>query len=414
MNSARIISFVAGSILMLFSAGSFGQEENIRFGLNGFTDTYHAVRSSEPYDWMSSRTRLRTEFSATKDRSYMFASLNAVYNSVIEEQTLIELREAFFQYTGDHWDLKAGRQIVIWGVSDGLRITDLVSPLDMTEFLARDYDDIRLPVDAVRLKYFNTKLSVEAIFIPVSSFFILPSSPGNPWSIFPTSGEPVYEVNMDNYPDKTLKNSEYGGRLSLFLSGVDFSLSYLHTWNKMPVFARSFSTNYDTIFVDSQHHRLNMLGGDFSFPVRQFVVRGEVAEYFGEIQESSSGEEKIMRNTTNFLLGLDWYPGHEWTITAQYSHKLIPDYVDEIESRQNTVLGTLGITKRVFRSLLSLSTFMYYDASNDGFFSRTSADYSLSDEIHLLTGYDWFEGDEGIFGLYNHNSEFWFKAKFSF
>ncbi|MBI9064270.1 MAG: hypothetical protein JEZ14_19960 [Marinilabiliaceae bacterium] len=115
-----------------------------------------------------------------------------------------------------------------------------------------------------------------------------------------------------------------------------------------------------------------------------------------------------------FLLGTDWYPCKDWTITAQYSHKLIPDYADEIASKKNTVLSTLGITKKLLRNTLTLSTFCYFDVSNQGLFNRTYADYALTDQIHLFVGYDWFDGDKGMFGMYTNNSEYWLKAKFSF
>lgn len=392
------------------------QENGMKIEFNGFADTYHAVRSESPNDFMSSRSRLRTELSISKKKSYMFASLNAVYNSILPEQTNVELREVFFQYTNNNWDFKAGRQIVIWGVADGMRITDIISPMDLTEFLARDYDDIRIPVNAFRIKYIKAKFNIELIFVPISEFFILPADDKNPWSVF-SSSDMHYQFDLENTPDKTLDNSEYGGRFSFFLSGIDFSVSALHSWNKMPVFNKNISETTDTIYIQSLHGRMNMLGMDLSMPVGQFVLRGEVAEYFGEIQEldlEASDKSTLKRNTTNFLLGIDWYPGSEWTITAQYSHKLIPGYAERIETKENTVFTTLGITKKLLRSTLSLSTFSYIDITNQGFFNRSSADYALSDHIHLTLGYDWFHGENGSFGIYSHNSEYWIKAKFSF
>ncbi len=404
-------------IIILSPIFAFSQDDKSKLDLNGFLDTYHAVQSKSPNDFMSSRTRLRTELDMKNGKSYMFASLNATYNSILPEQTKIELREAFLEYTTKNWNFKAGRQIVIWGISDGLRITDLVSPMDMTEFLARDYDDIRIPVNALRVRYLTQNMRAELIFIPVSSFFSVPYQEDNPWSVFPSNTGPYYDVNMSNTPEKTLSNSEYGGRLSFFLSGIDFSISALHTWNKMPVFNRQLSVNNDTVFVDAQYNRMDMFGADISIPIRQFVIRAEIAEYFGEVlslKMKTNSYNSLKRNTTNFLIGVDWYPGNEWTFTTQYSHKLIPDYVDIIETKENTALATLGITKKILRSTLSLSTFTYFDITNNGFFNRTSADYSLTDEIHIMLGYDWFSGDNGMFGLYKDNSEIWFKAKYVF
>ena len=404
-------------LLFLWTSVVFSQENKTKFNFNGFVDTYHAVRSKSPYDFMSSRTRFRGELKMLKGNSYFFTSFNAMYNSILKSQTGIELREAFFEYTTSSWDLKAGRQIITWGVADGMRITDIISPMDMTEFLARDYDDIRIPVNAIRLRLLKPKMQFDLIYVPVPSFFIIPDESENPWSVFPTDGKPVFDINMDNKPNLELANSEVGARFSFFLPGADFSVCALHTWNKMPVFSRSMSPNFDTVFVKAQYYRLNMLGLDFSVPKGQFVFRGEAAYYIGEtheLNEQNINTEPIKKNSLNWLLGIDWYPGNDWIITAQYSHKLIPDYIDILMEKGNTILSTAGITKRLFRSTLTVSTFVYVDISNGGFFDRSSIDYALSDEIHLLIGYDWFHGDKGMFGLYKDNSEIWFKAKYSF
>lgn len=398
-------------ILLLLSFAAWAQDE-LTYKFSGFADTYHAVRSQHPYDLMSSRSRLRTEFRATKGKSYLFASLNSVYNSIVEDQTKIELREAFFQYTSNSWDVKVGKQIVIWGVADGLRITDIISPMDYSEFLARDYDDIRIPVNTFRLKYIKPSYNLELIFVPVSEFFVLPVEEGNPWSVT-QSFEMPYQADMDNTPGKTIKNSEFGGRFSFYLSGIDFSVSALHTWNKMPVFSYRYPQNTDSLLLTAHYERLEMLGMDFSKPVGKFVLRGEIAEYFNELAEYSNNEA-IKKSTLNFLLGTDWYAGNEWTIMAQYYHRLISDYEDSMTSDKNTAYATLSISKKILRSTLNLSTYAYVDLINEAVFDRTSADYSLTDQIHLMAGYDWFHGDNGMFSYYKNNSEVWVKARFSF
>ena len=110
--------------------------------LKGLVDTYHAFRSEKPNDWMSSRTRLRGEVGKNFAGSSLFVSFNATYNALLKERTGFELREAYLDHRQEHWGFRLGRQLVIWGAADGVRITDLVSPMDMTEFLAQDYDDM--------------------------------------------------------------------------------------------------------------------------------------------------------------------------------------------------------------------------------------------------------------------------------
>ena len=76
-------------------------------------------------------------------------------------------------------------------------------------------------------------------------------------------------------PDADAAFAEDLGRLSFFLSGIDFSLSALHTWNKMPVVCGGIG----------QYRRMTMLGADCSLPLGRFVLRGEVAEYLDEANQ---------------------------------------------------------------------------------------------------------------------------------
>ncbi len=366
-------------------------EDAVRFGIKGFVDTYHALRTERPNDWMSSRTRVRGEFSVEKGHCGAFVSANLAYNAILKERSGFQLREAYAYYSNNHWDVRAGRQIITWGVADALRLTDIISPMDYTEFLAQDYDDIRIPVNGLRLRYSREKWSLEAVVIPVNSFYDLPTDSKNPWSIGSVSigAEPAFKIC----------NMEYGGRLSFFLSGIDFSFSALHTWNKQPVICNGVG----------EYRRMTMLGADMSVPIGKFVVRGEVAEYLDEAQSASVCQEVPRSASTNALLGIDWYVGNDWTLSAQYMHK----YVAWGEHR-NSGLATLRIAKDLLHNTLSLQTFTYIDVTNGGLFNRFSIDYALNDQLHAIVGHDLFHADAGMFSVYKKNSELFLKLKYSF
>ena len=363
-------------------------EDSLRIGVKGFVDTYHAVRTEQPNDWMASRTRVRGELTLEKGHTGAFVSANLVYNAILKDRSGFQLREAYAYYSDSHWDVRAGRQIITWGVADGLRLTDIISPMDYTEFLAQDYDDIRIPVGGLRLRYSQEKWSAEVVAVPVSSFFELPTDAENPWSVGP--------LPIGDEPSHRLCNMEYGGRLSFFLSGIDFSLSALHTWNKQPVLCDGVG----------QYRRMTMLGADCSVPLGRFVLRGEFAEYFNELQPSTFN---VQCSTSNALLGVDWYAGNDWSLSAQYAHK----YVASGEHR-NSGLATFRISKDLLRNTLALQSFAYIDVTNGGIYNRLSADYAINDQLHATLGYDFFHADRGTFTVYDHNSEVFVKLKYSF
>lgn len=361
-------------------------EDSLQVGIKGFVDTYHALRTEQPNNWMSSRSRVRGELTIEKGHAGAFVSANLIHNAILSNHTGFQLREAYAYYSDNHWDVRAGRQIITWGVADALRLTDIISPMDYTEFLAQDYDDIRIPVGGLRVRFSREKWSMEAVAIPVSSFFDLPTDAENPWSVGP--------IAIGAEPSHNAYNMEYGGRLAFFLSGIDFSFSALHTWNKQPVLCNGVG----------EYRRMTMLGADVSVPIGKFVVRGEVAEYLDELQTGGTRAA-----STNALLGIDWYAGNDWTLSAQYSHKYVA-----LGEHRNTALSTLRISKELLHNTLALQTFAYIDVTNGGVFNRLSADYALNDQIHAVIGYDYFHADGGMFAIYNKNSELFFKLKYSF
>ncbi len=413
-NSARYFLLV---LLLLPLHTAWGQEKgDSSWQLKGFVDTYHAVRSEAPNDFMSSRTRIRGEIGKSFGGSALFVSFNATHNALLKERTGFELREAYLDHREEHWGFRLGRQLVIWGVADGVRITDLVSPMDMTEFLAQDYDDIRMPVNALRFFVFNEKMKLELLAVPTFEGYKLSTNAENPWSVLPkNTAHPLVWNEDGSRPKLHFPNIEYGGKLCFTLPGVDFSLAALHTWNKMPVITYRPSGTH--MVVSPQYYRMGFFGGDISKPLGQFVLCGEAAfnvgKHFSYKPEAGVMEQKGF-NTVNYLIGVDWYAPSEWTVMAQFSSESIFGYESHIAQPQHNSLLTINVSKKLLGSTLQLSNFTYFDLNHKGWFSRFTSSYALNDYIQLLAGYDWFGGNEGMFGMYKHNSEICLKAKYSF
>lgn len=382
----------------------------------GFVDTYHAVCLNNSHDFLSSRTRLRMELWITGEEAFVFTSMNAINNNVIKSNSCIELRETFIDYTADKWDIRVGRQLIIWGKADGLEITDIISPKDYTEFLARNFDDIRLSIDALKFHLLFEQTNLELIWLPVFKPAILPLL-GTPWafkSVFPESVKVVFEEPIE--PDLTLKNSEIGGKLSFYLSGIDFAFSSFFTWEDVPTLHRTVAIGSDSIHYYPEHHRITFVGAEFSKPIGDFVLREESAFYKDNYFEPENilSEKLFKKNSLNWMLGVDWTPGNDWMLTAQFADDFILDYDDKIKDDEHTMLATLHISKKFIRQTLELSTMAYFGISDRDFFIRSSMDYALTDGLHLIFGIDLFVGDEGMFGQYDDHDEVWIKAKYSF
>lgn len=90
MNSGFIARYYR--LFMAVAIGSLplslkAQSDSSGFRIKGFVDTYHAVRSGSPHNFMSSRTRVRGEVAGDMGNSTLFVSFNATYNSLLKERT---------------------------------------------------------------------------------------------------------------------------------------------------------------------------------------------------------------------------------------------------------------------------------------------------------------------------------------
>ena len=390
------------------AATAVAQESPFQF--NGFVDTYHAVQTQHPHDFTTSRTRLRAELRVDYENAYLFTSLNGVHNSILDDRTGVQLQEAYFNYQNDLVEFKAGRQIVVWGVADGLRVTDLISPVDYTEFMSSDYDDMRMAVDGFRVKYPGERVNAEIVYVPVPRYFQMPLGEDNPWrpNLLEKAG-----LDFPKGPDAKFKNGDFGTRLSFFLSNLDFSISALHTHNQSPVSVVE-PVSMDSVVIHVIHETMTMFGGDMSMPIGEFVIRAEVAEYFREALGYANNLDYARKNTFNALGGIDWYAGNNWTFMVQYLHKYIADYSDELANEKNSSEMTFRISKELLNNTLKLSLYGMFDIDNLGYYGRASGDYSLTDQVMLSLGYDHFGGKRGQLAGYKKNREVWAKAKYYF
>ncbi len=399
---------VAAAAFILFSMPLSAAEIAPR----GFADSVHAVQLGEEGSMFNSKTRARLGLEASADDSLLFLSLDAIHNAVIESQTGFFLHEAYAEYVSDLWDIRVGRQIITWGKADGIRITDLISPSDMTEFIALEFDDVRMPVDAVKFRFLGENMNVELIGIPV--FTPGKGAPADsPWHIapqLPESGN--VRMNKAEEPELNYESVEGAAKLSLFLPGVDLAFSAMYLWDDFPVI--DGETEGETVVFTPRYHRVGVFGAEAAVPAGDFVLRSEAAFYLNrhfQVRDFMSGEKSHM---INWMVGTDWYPGSNWTISAQFSGKSLLEHSEKMIEREHTWMGTLNIKKKLLRETLTIGNMLYLGFNEPDVMNRTSIEYALTDEFHIFGGVDLFFGDNGTFGRFSDNKLGWIKAKYSY
>jgi len=159
------------------------------------------------------------------------------------------IRELYVQYLKGSWDLRVGKQQVVWGEQLGIQTLDVICPLDIrTEVIGlTEWENIRIGVWMLRGIYdvgdrLPGQLSLEGVFIPFDfqpaqipreGTFFGPLFRPEPGSI-PRNGYLDRLISYRYYRDANLNsinNAEYGFRLRGYYLDfdLDWSIVYFHT-----------------------------------------------------------------------------------------------------------------------------------------------------------------------------------------
>lgn len=164
----------------------------------------------------------------------------------------LDLREAVLDISAGNMDVHLGRQQVVWGKTDGLRVLDVVNPLDLRDNGASEFLDQRIPLWMANAEvYIGSDFSLQLLLIPDLRFHKLEELP------FPEGAT----VKSTREPETRAKNFEYGARFGGFLNGWDFTLNYLAGWDDVPAVKTVFAPDTRTVTVAPEYERLQIIGG---------------------------------------------------------------------------------------------------------------------------------------------------------
>ena len=378
--------------------------------------------------------------SAYAEATLSYDAVNTAGGNLTEGFDL-SLGELWADYTESFWGVRIGRQKAAWGKADGIDITNVLCPSDMSSLAAMTGDDSKLAVDAIRLSLSGNQFTADAYWIPFFTPSALPLSEGNALRKFlvPSTFElPIPAMNTTlilpvtigelEKPELALWNGEYGLRVSGYLSAFDLSLYGFYGWDDTPFLDYSMTygapadpSNPATampngLTVSGKYERMVMLGADAALPIGETVLRLEGA-FFPQRHFQKEEGGTLQKNQLSALAGIDWMPSG-WTFTAQYYCDEVFGDLEELEREDAYQHGaSLSLSKSLVNETLELS-FAGLLGLND-FDSMLSPEikYSISDQINIgLNAFIFIPGPDrdGKYGAYKDLSSICLKAKFSF
>ncbi len=328
------------------------------------------------------------------------------------EVATLELRELYVQYTGAAFDFRIGKQQVIWGKSDAVFITDLVSPKDLSRFLVPDFVELRRAVTGVRANGYAGKHNLDLVWLPLFTPTIPPSSasiwaPALPYPVTPT-------ITAAALPELSLENGELFAKYSYLGSSFDLSLMGGWFWNDTPSYI--VTAPPPGLQLQGEYYRSAAFGYGIAATVGPLILRSEGAmqldkRYQAEI--SSYNEGYTEKHGIQYLIGAD-FSVLGTTFGLQFIQDVILDHEAALSNEEFTNTATVMVVRTFARETLRLEALAYIGLDVPDAFFKTQLVWKMTDALELAGGAWLFLGDEGQFGQYDGNDSVFISAKLSF
>ena len=322
-----------------------------------------------------------------------------------------ELRDTYIQGSlSDDLDLKAGRQVVVWGTLDNLRVTDVLNPLDLRVPGLTDIEDLRLPVTMLKLDYYFGHWNLSGVVMPEVRV-----------SKRPVFGSDFYPAGVpalpEEEPDDGFQNAPYGVSLKGVFSGLDVGFYFADVYADQ-FYLAPLSGGLPGQFV-RRYPRVKMLGTAANLAAGNWLVKGEAA-WFDGLRYSNTPQSDYTR--LDLGGGVEYSGFKDTSISLEAVNRHLCEYDSRLmqspdETRRDAFQWSLRMTRDLMNETLTLTLMAvtFGVQAEGGAFERLEAEYDISDALSIKGGAVLFQsGDLGMFRDVADNDRIFMVLKHAF
>jgi hypothetical protein len=383
-------------------------------------------------------------------------------NLFVDDEYWQLLKEAHFTWTPGDFMFRVGKQIVVWGETDGFRLMDQINPLDQRRgFADVEFETTIIPIWLLRAEYypqistgwlqdlgFEFTFNPNADFIPNQSIQLgndkagvwapeimttLPPPPLGPGGRAHV-GSQILDIKEPNEFDP--EGFEYGFRIKTIIREAVVTLNYFYGRDNDPAVIMVprnplvTTSEYDDRliihpFMEGRHPLFRFVGGTFSRDISPLkasflggvapVLRLEALYAFDNTFATTQNDfEKS--DELRWAIGIDWKvripllnPRRSFTISTQFYHRRFLDYPSGYNlinpangsnfEHPDNYQATLMINTAYFHEKLKPSFFWLRDITDRGGFYQLQTAYEYSNNWAFTLGAMFFEGDRHLRGF---------------
>jgi len=392
---------------------------------NGIYKNYHAVQSTGQNEILSARNRVQFQISNSFNRGNFFADSDFVHRYQSEQEVDINLREAYIDLFFSRADLTIGKQKILWGRSNGGFVTDILTPVDLREFLTQDPEDLRIGLTSINARFYSGANTIQIVAAPLFQKDLLPDSSSR-WFPVQTIDSPL-SVQFSGY-DKSPSIRDFQLAVQYSnrdLSWLDLDIQALRWNHPMPAYAININLfdfpNLPSVSLRETYHN-SVMGGfsaaieassSWNFTIEALYVHERLFPFLpvpiSLLEDALTSLPAAIQLIQQFELRDDGYlKKRPWlntmagvqtelfgtTISTQFYLETIVNYDDAILSQQFFPYLTFLAGRSFLRDRLQVLALSRYNFYAEDYWLQLQGVYELSDGLQITLGTNLFAGED--------------------
>jgi hypothetical protein len=393
--------------------------------ISGFVQANYAARltgancaSETACDFPLGEERVQLKIEGfSEDGSAGFVGKADLFHDAVLNESEVEIREAYVDLLGRHFSLRAGRQIVTWGVGDLLFINDTFPKDWVAFFTGRPLQYLKVGSDALKIELHPRLLSAEIVIVPFFQSDRLPTGE----RLFVADPFPPGLPRRESTPEGSLENTELSARLSRYFSDWELAAYLSRTHYRSP--AARLDPAVESTEIELFFPRLDTYGASLTGGLGSGVLSIEVG-YYDSVEDKEGTNPGVENSQLRGLVGHSRPLWADATLGLQIFGESMQDH-DAYRSSlpagfpvrdRHRWTVTTRFTQLLYHQTLTLSFFAFWGLSEQDAYLIPSVRYAFTDSLWGEVGANLFSGSDGytMFGALDDNDNLYLTLRYSF
>lgn len=307
------------------------------------------------------------------------------------------LRELYTQISYGDYNLKIGKQILVWGEAEAGIATDVISPRDQSEFAFITLEDSRVGQYMITASGFSGTTLYEVFLNPYPEFNKEPETGTEYFITSPFLSSAEIKEDDTRIP-------EYGFRIKTVFNDGDLSLMGARVQDNQAVYEYRGMNAVLQPVLQKTWKPYSMVGLAGNLASGNFLWKGETAYKINRFfQTTQLNESKGLQQSNQWdsSIGFDYDAQGDYSLFFELAHSHIEDWSkDYAYLKQDETTGYVSVTQNFFNETFSMSYNLSHQFRDSSNMYQLKSLWKITDDLHL-------GGDYTHFIVHSENNFLW-------